>query len=443
MYAKNIKRPPHKVNGNTDYAFANSLSRRLENKSIGSPSQAKKLPAVQAIFNNSSFQTEESKKSSGKTLQSQFENTLLKSETNVPVQNKKDSNPITQANKDVAQRVKIRLGEGDNLLNELRSYTVPEEGDQTLGDPQNIGDLIEIGVNENIVFEGHGESTNLIIYETKVNSQGGFTPDKIAAFAHQVPKPDNWAGGIVLLGCSTGDITEKVSKEYYNLTGNTVSVTGPEKDIHVGRDSDTGNFIIGPEWRDDDNNAPEDLEYRKALKDNLSGFSNYWQDLNNVVVNLVEFLTGQGQLNTNFTRIKTAIDECIDVDTRYNKDVTLFNEPESKLYCVSERKELYWSLKFYCNYVEEYIGECNDLIKGSELRVLSRIKTMSDWVNEHGAKINTETIKLTQKMIGLTINPIKPFDTGFITKRMLLKRKGYIDYLSTWENQLDNKVFFI
>ena len=77
-----------------------------------------------------------------------------------------------------------------------------------------------------------------------MTKQGGFSPAKLAAFAHRVPKPANWKGSIILHGCSTGHITDSVSKEYFKLAGRPVTVMGGTRaHVQVGMAADSSQFI--------------------------------------------------------------------------------------------------------------------------------------------------------------------------------------------------------
>jgi hypothetical protein len=144
-----------------------------------------------------------------------------------------------------AQRVKIRLKDEDEdkvLMDRLRDVQVPSAGGQTL-DGTNVDTLHEIGKTENIILEGHGYYDDPLFGTPKVVKQGGIPPSELAALAHRVPKPGDWSGNIILLGCSTGEITTSVSREYYKLKGAAVNVIGTKMNIRVGTDESGGNFV--------------------------------------------------------------------------------------------------------------------------------------------------------------------------------------------------------
>ncbi|CAL1518638.1 hypothetical protein [Chitinophaga sp. MM2321] len=164
------------------------------------------------------------------------------------------------------QRVKIKLkNEDKHLLDKLRDVPVVNAGGQTLNDPSGVGTLHEIGIDENIIFEGHGYYDNPFWGEKKVVEQGGIPPDKLAKLARDVPKPKNWTGHIILLGCTTGDITEQVSIEYYKLTKSAVKVIGTQKNIKVGTGWDDVSFV-GTDWEAyPGKTPPADLAFVREL----------------------------------------------------------------------------------------------------------------------------------------------------------------------------------
>ena len=87
-----------------------------------------------------------------------------------------------------------------------------------------------LGINEDIVFEGHGYSS---YHDGPVTSIQGFSPKELAEMAKAIPKPDDWKGRILLFGCRAGNIALQVAKEYYNLTKKSVTVVGPKEKITV------------------------------------------------------------------------------------------------------------------------------------------------------------------------------------------------------------------
>jgi hypothetical protein len=160
------------------------------------------------------------------------------------------------------QRVRILLKDVDKvLMGRLRLVPVANAGAQTLQDPAQVGTLNEIGANEAIVLEGHGHENAPLIGSPRVVSQAGIAPAQLAALVRDVPKPDNWAGNVVLLGCSTGSITAAVSQEYFKLTRKTVNVIGTRTNIRVGTKEDGSNFI-GSDWsREPADQRPADLAF--------------------------------------------------------------------------------------------------------------------------------------------------------------------------------------
>lgn len=164
-----------------------------------------------------------------------------------------------QSDSPVVQRIKISLPTSPSdadLLNDMRTVQTANPGNQeialdstALQQYQNTGTgkkqmlqfnqqaaipYGEIGVDEDIIFMGHGtdRTTNT---GTEVG-QAFLDPKMLAEIAYQVKKPDNWRGKIVLLGCSTGRLVHEVSKKYYELSGKKKSaeVYGPQGDTETG-----------------------------------------------------------------------------------------------------------------------------------------------------------------------------------------------------------------
>lgn len=187
------------------------------------------------------------------------------------------------------RRVKIKLKDEDpELMGRLRTVPVPQEGNQTLDDPATINTLNEIGQHESIVFEGHGYYNDPLIGRRKVTKQGDFSPRQLATFARSVPKPNNWDGNIYLMGCSTGDITEAVSKEYYKLTNSEVRVIGTMDNIRVGSKWDDTTFV-GHDWDNlPQNQRPADLAFVKEVETEIG---NFWDRAREMIRLIRQILT--------------------------------------------------------------------------------------------------------------------------------------------------------
>jgi hypothetical protein len=179
------------------------------------------------------------------------------------------NNPVQQGTDAPVQRVRILLRDEDqDLMARLRLVPVANVGAQTLQDPAQVGTLNEIGLNESIVLEGHGYiETPFLGGAPRAVSQGGIPPARLAAVAHGVPKPDAWAGNIVLLGCSTGDIIAAVSQEYFKLARKAVKVIGTRASIRVGTKED-GSVFIGHDWSEQPvDQRPADLAFVEELRE--------------------------------------------------------------------------------------------------------------------------------------------------------------------------------
>jgi hypothetical protein len=174
----------------------------------------------------------------------------------------------------IIQRLKIILTAGDNAgLKNLSLVEVPNMGTKKIEDIQTLQERDEIGQTENIIFIGHGEEKERMFSRSKVVEQGGRTPMEIAFYAKMAPKPKDWVGSIYLLGCKTGDITKKVSIEYYKYTNRAVEVIGTHDLIKVGADFMDRRFI-GTEWkRLGADSIPGDLEYVEGIIKKIQVFN--------------------------------------------------------------------------------------------------------------------------------------------------------------------------
>ena len=88
-----------------------------------------------------------------------------------------------------------------------------------------------LAIDEDIVFEGHGNPSKYD--KTTIASLQHFSPKELAQMAADIKKSDDWQGKILLFGCSAGDIASQVAKEYYEITGKSVTVVGPKERITV------------------------------------------------------------------------------------------------------------------------------------------------------------------------------------------------------------------
>jgi hypothetical protein len=190
------------------------------------------------------------------------------------------NNSVQQGTDAPVQRVRILLKDEDpDLMARLRLVPVANPGAATLQNPDNVGTLAQIGANESIILEGHGYMNNPLFGARQAVSQGGIPPARLAAVVRGVPKPLAWAGNVVLLGCSTGDITAAVSEEYFKLTGTTVKVIGTRAGIRVGTKED-GTVFVGHDWSEQPvNERPADLAFVGDLRAANGAFSGYIRQL--------------------------------------------------------------------------------------------------------------------------------------------------------------------
>ncbi len=134
------------------------------------------------------------------------------------------------------QRIRIELDHGlDPIMNNVRASPVPQPGETTVdGFRDYEPNHRPIGMNENIILEGHGTYLNPQHAEgADYDSQAYLTPRQLANVAFLVPKPDNWAGQIILFGCNTGPLTMEVSRHYMALSRRPVNVIGTLADIRM------------------------------------------------------------------------------------------------------------------------------------------------------------------------------------------------------------------
>ena len=83
--------------------------------------------------------------------------------------------------------------------------------------------------DENIVIMGHSNYYN---ERGKIaSSMEGYDADMLAELAARVKKPWLWRGKIILFGCSTSSLANKVSKKYTAKTGKSVVVIGSNAPI--------------------------------------------------------------------------------------------------------------------------------------------------------------------------------------------------------------------
>lgn len=85
--------------------------------------------------------------------------------------------------------------------------------------------------DENIVFIGHGNYYNK--GDKFASYMEGYDENVLAEFAAKVKKPWFWQGKIILFGCSTSSLAERVSKKYTAMTGKSVVVIGSNAPIHL------------------------------------------------------------------------------------------------------------------------------------------------------------------------------------------------------------------
>ncbi|WP_340202082.1 hypothetical protein [Ascidiimonas sp. W6] len=233
------------------------------------------------------------------------------------------------------QRIRIKLKDEDHaLMAELRQTVVPNPGGQAVDNPAAAAHAAPIGVNENIILEGHGYEG---FFTSKVVSQGGIDPDRLAQIAHSVPKPPLWTGKIILLGCKTGDITSKVSKEYFKIAKTQVEVIGTNTNIKVGAKAD-GSRFAGAEWSHFPvGQRPNDLEFVTELFDISGDFLNTALDFVDLIIELENYRQKKGAgITKNLQTIEQQGHRLITIDA-----TSTATKIPHKNYKLAERQHLY------------------------------------------------------------------------------------------------------
>lgn len=333
------------------------------------------------------------------------------------------------------QRIKIKLKDEDPILmGRLRNVPIANEGNEKLDQVGDAKNAQEIGSSENIILEGHGYTEESWAFGSKTVSQGGITPDKLAAIACNVPKPKDWDGNIILAGCSTGELTESVSKEYFKLTNKSVNVIGTLKNIRVGSKEDGTNFI-GSDWTSyPKNDRPTDLafidEVEKVTKD-------FWTNiikLDAFAKELKDFV--EGTTNSITLSIKPIEETALKITSIDNDSKSVRDNKKS--YKLDKRKEL---LRFFA-YCMHLLGQIDFFIYPDKVQsVTDKIKEEKQYKTFHTAigllaQQNAMYSEIIFYLTGLKLKEIDLFDKNN-TKHSKLKRtkKGMIDYLDTWENE--------
>lgn len=202
-------------------------------------------------------------------------------------------------------------------MQNLRKVHLPNQGNQTLNGTGGIRSLERISQSEDIVFEGHGHFQPALIGSPTVVSHAGIPPDQLAQHAFNIPKPRNWNGNIVLMGCQTGDLTSEVSKQYFLLAKRPVLVMGTPQSIRVGADI-SGRHFTGVDWESrPQSERPRDLPERMALKTAFEGFLNAEQDFSSVANQVAIFMS---QVTKDFVAQVTKWDK---VDIKVNRRMGL------------------------------------------------------------------------------------------------------------------------
>ena len=304
-----------------------------------------------------------------------------------------------------AQRVRIRLANNDlNLMKALRNVKVNNEGSEVVNGVSQVSDvegLDEIGKTENIVFEGHGNTNE----RGQTHGQGGYAPDFLARFAHGVPKPKDWSGQIILLGCATGAITQEVSKEYFKLTKQPVTVTGTHENVKIGKD-ESGESFVGSDWADSPKrehpNEPQfaqNLETAQKIEDAVRAFHR------KVVLAMLE----------NMRAIDKSDDE---IGVVVPNDVLNLQLDAYKL-VADGTKDPIFQYGTRVNYVLKFNKIIDDLLKdvdvhvGYILRAKSKSKKLPEISDEYALKLHNFTkewnpvyLKLLQQMLGIRLKRV-------------------------------------
>ncbi len=333
----------------------------------------------------------------------------------------------------IIQRIKIKLKDEDPILmSRLRNVRIDEQGEGRLESPENIHSVKLIGKEENIIFEGHGYVNDPLWGKAKTIGQGGFTPQELATFAHKIPKPVDWAGNIILAGCSTGEITEDVSKHYFSLAEKSVNVIGTKFNIRIGTKENGENFI-GSDWGHFPDEQPTDLKYIEEI---LGATKTFWSSICEFTAltrQLIDFKEKKRQdIDLNITPVESICNKIVSVDTQSTE-----TKIPQKNYMFTQREILH---NFFCTCIEK--------LKAIDFFVYpDKVKEIVDLHKENTQLDNliADILTLSQQKLlyseicfylhGLQLKEIDIFDPEQ-TKHSKLRRtkKGF--FSDTWETDV-------
>lgn len=300
------------------------------------------------------------------------------------------------------QLIRIRLRNEDiPLLDELRLVRIDNQGSQTALISTGLDDLnqlVEIDKAENIILEGHGITNEKGV----THGQGGWSCSSLAKFANKVPKPHDWSGSIILLGCSTGAITEDVSKEYYRLTKKMVTVTGTLKNIKVAKDNSNGENFIGTDWSHySKEEQPHDFEENKRIVNIVeSGMGKFLNCIAQFLDILKWMTTGDNFTVNNIPHDLSALE--------LNSKDLIHTESRDAKFKFREREIYYQKFQSIINIIID-----NTIIVNKTMTSKSQSKLLSDIQTEAlslfiplGKDLNREYIIILQQIRGLLLNRI-------------------------------------
>ena len=130
-----------------------------------------------------------------------------------------------------------------------------------------------LGVNEDIIFEGHGSDVGMEDY----------TPKKMAKIAAEIILTcgydiiNTWNGRLVLLGCQTGRFTQETAEELNKKVKFSVTVIGTKKNIRTKSDGH-GGFNAVEDWAPEENDAPTNIQDILNYFDFIEKIFNYTDD---------------------------------------------------------------------------------------------------------------------------------------------------------------------
>ena len=233
--------------------------------------------------------------------------------------------------------------------------------------------------------------------------------------------------------CKTGDITSKVSKEYYKLTNSVVEVIGTNANIKVGAKVD-GSRFVGTKWTQfPEQDHPDDLAFVQELFGVSGTFLNTTEEIRTLILELAHYQMGKIQnITKNLEEIVQEALLLIMID-----DTSQSQKIDHKNYKKAERMQLYKSF----NNVIIAITEISFFTYPDQVTVLAGTPQEALEVNnatkQNGILTNAADTGVTELKAyyrGLLIKEADFDDTNSTTHHKMERTKKSI-FGDTWESK--------